>query len=140
VPRNVVVDAGPIVAWLRANDPLHDWAAEQIGRLRPPLISCEAVLSEAAHLVRRGGGDPASVLMLVAKDVVRVGISVQEQAAQLHSLMDRYGNVPMSLADACLVRLSELLDDAAIMTFDSDFRIYRRSGRALIPLMAPDGV
>jgi uncharacterized protein len=140
VPRNVVVDAGPIVAWLRAGDPRHDWALEQIGRLPPPLISCEAVLSEAAHLVWRGGGDPASVMSLVLKGVVRVGISVQEQAAQLHTLMRKYGQIPMSLADACLVRLSELLDDATVMTFDADFRIYRRSGRKVIPLIAPEEI
>jgi uncharacterized protein len=140
VPRNVVVDAGPIVAWLHADDPLHDWAVDQLRRLRPPLISCEAALSEAAHLVWRGGGDPGSVLSLVVKDVVRVAISVQDQAAQLHALMEKYRSVPMSLTDACLVRLSELLDDAAVMTFDSDFRIYRRSGRTVIPLIAPGNI
>lgn len=140
MPRNVVVDAGPIVAWLRADDPLHEWAVEQIGRLRPPLLCCEPVLSEAAHLVWRGGGDPACVLSLVVKDVLRVGISVQDQAAQLHALMEKYSSVPMAVADACLVRITELVDDAAVMTFDSDFRIYRRSGRAMIALIAPEGV
>jgi len=140
VARNVVVDAGPIVALLRAGDPRHDWSAEQIGRLAPPLISCEAALSEAAHLVWRGGGDPASVVSLVLKGVVRIGMSAQEQAAQLHALMEKYSQVPMSLADACLVRLSELLDDAAVMTFDRDFRIYRRNGRNVIPLIAPEDI
>lgn len=125
---------------LRADDPKHDWAVEEIGRLPPPLISCEAALSGAAHLVWRGGGDPASVVSLVLKGVVRIGISVQEQAAQLHTLMEKYRQVPKSLADACLVRLSELLDDASIMTFDRDFRIYRRRGRNLIPLIAPEDV
>jgi uncharacterized protein len=140
VPRNVVVDAGPIVALLRADDPKHDWAVEQIGRLAPPLISCEAVLSEAAHLVWRGGGDPASVISLLLKGMVRLGISVEGQAAQLHTLMKKYSQVPMSLADACLVRLSELLDDATVMTFDADFRIYRRAGRNVIPLIAPEDI
>lgn len=140
MPRNVVVDAGPIVAWLHAADARHDWAVEQIGRLQPPLISCEAALSEAGHIVRRGGGDPAWVVSLVVKGIVRVGISVQEQAAQLHTLMDKYSEVPMSLADACLVRLTELLDDATVMTCDADFRIYRRSGRKVIPLIAPEDI
>ena len=140
MPKNVVVDAGPIVAWLRADDPQHGWAAEQIGRLPPPLISCEAALSEASHLVWCGGGDPAWVISLVVKGVIRVGISVEEQTAQLQTLMKKYRDVPMSLADACLVRMTELFNDAAVMTFDSDFRIYRRSGRALVPLIAPEGI
>lgn len=140
VARNVVVDAGPIVAWLDAADARHRWAVAQIGRLTPPLLTCEAVLSEAAHLVRRGGGDPASVLALVLKGIVQVGISVQEHAAQLHILMEKYSRIPMSLADACLVRISELVDDPVVMTFDADFQIYRRSGRKVIPLVAPEDI
>lgn len=51
--------------------------------------------------------------------------------------MRRYADVPMSLADACLVRMSELSDDASVLTLDSDFRIYRRLGRQAIPLLTP---
>jgi predicted nucleic acid-binding protein len=65
---------------------------------------------------------------------------MQDQAASVRALMQRYGQVPMSLADACLVRMTELLNDPAVMTFDSDFRIYRRSGRAVVPLIAPEGI
>lgn len=104
------------------------------------MLSCEPALAEAAHLVARGGGDPAAVVALVAKGVLRIGISMQEQAPQLRTLMRRYRNVPMSLADACLVRMTELVDDAAIMTLDADFRVYRRHRRLVIPLLAPEGV
>ena len=55
-------------------------------------------------------------------------------------LLRRYRNVPMSLADACLVRLSELYGDCAVLTLDSDFRIYRRHGRQVIPVLAPPKV
>ena len=65
---------------------------------------------------------------------------MQEHAAQLAALMRRYAEVPMSLADACLVRMIELLDDGVLMTFDSDFRIYRKHNRRLIPLLAPESV
>lgn len=65
---------------------------------------------------------------------------MQEQAANIRTLMQRYSEVPMSLADACLVRMVELLDDAAVMTVDADFRIYRRSGRNVIPLIAPEEI
>lgn len=140
VAGNVVVDAGPIVAWLNGRDAQHEWAKGEFGRLKPPLLTCEPVLAEAAFLVQRSGGDPGAVLALVVKGVLRVAISLQDEAAHLHALMRRYHDVPMSLADACLVRLSELVDDVSVMTLDGDFRIYRRKGRQVIPIRAPEGV
>jgi predicted nucleic acid-binding protein len=140
VPKSVVVDTGPLVAWLDAADERHEWAKEQFARLRPPLTTCEAVLTEAAHLISRGGGDPQSVVSLLAKGVVVIGISVQEEAPHLQRLMQRYRAVPMSLADACLVRLVERLHGSVLMTLDSDFHIYRYHGRKLIPLLAPGDV
>jgi len=123
-----------------ANDERHAWTSEQLSRLRPPMLTCEPALSEAAFIVRRLGGDPSAVPALVEKGVLRVAFSVQEQAAYLAALMRRYAQVPMSLTDACLVRMAELLDDAVVVTFDSDFRIYRKHGRKVIPLLAPEGV
>jgi len=140
VPRNVVVDTGPIVASLIAADGRHEWTSEQLSILSPPLLTCEAVLSEAAFILERLKGDPGAVAALVQKGVLKIAFSVQDQAAQLHALMRRYRNVPMSLADACLVRMTELLDDAVVMTFDADFRVYRRHRRAVIPLLAPEGI
>jgi len=140
VAGNVVVDAGPIVAWLNGRDAQHEWAKGEFARLRPPLLTCEPVLAEAAFLVQRSGGDPGAVLALVLKGVLRVAISLQDEAAHLHALTRRYRNVPMSLADACLVRLSELLDNVSVMTLDADFRVYRRKGRQVIPILAPEGV
>jgi predicted nucleic acid-binding protein len=140
VAESVVVDAGPIVAWLNGRDARHEWAKGEFARLRPPLLTCEPVLAEAAFLVQRSGGDPGAVLALVVKGVLRVAISLQDEAAHLHALTRRYRNVPMSLADACLVRLSELLDNVSVMTLDADFRVYRRKGRQVIPILAPEGV
>lgn len=112
--------------------------SEQLGRLRPPLLTCEPALSEAAFIVKRLGGNPSSVPTLVEKGVLRIAFSVQEQAARLSALMRRYAQVPMSLTDACVVRMTELLDNAVVLTFDSDFRIYRRHVRKIIPLLAPE--
>lgn len=123
-----------------ANDEHHSWTSEQLSRLRPPMLTCEPALSEAAFIVRRLGGDPGAVPALVEKGVLRIEFSVQEQAAYVAALMRRYARVPMSLTDACLVRMAELLADAVVLTFDSDFRIYRRHNRKVIPLLAPEGV
>ena len=134
---SVVVDTGPIVAFLDADDQFHDWAKAQFARLRPPLLSCEAVLTEACFLTDRGGGDQSAVVQLVERGVLNVVRLFDSEAASISRLMRRYKNVPMSLADACLVRLVELTSQATLFTVDSDFAIYRQKGRRLIPLLAP---
>ena len=70
--------------------------------------------------------------------MIRIGISLQEEQADLRALMHRYRNRPMSLADACLVRLSEIHTSGEIFTLDSDFRVYRRHGNKVIPVRMPD--
>lgn len=134
---SVVVDTGPIVALLDADDRYHAWARAQFARLRPPLLTCEAVLTESCFLIARGGGDASAVLQLVERGVVSIAQLFDAEAASIARLMHRYRNVPMSLADACLVRLIELTSQTTLFTLDSDFEIYRQKGRRLIPLLAP---
>lgn len=135
----VVVDAGPIVAWINRADAHHRWARAQFERLHPPLLTCEAVLAEAAFLLEYAGADPTTVAALTVNGVFSVAPVLGEEAGSVLQLMRRYRNIPMSLADACLVRLSETAPNAIVFTLDSDFRIYRRRGRAVIPVLMPDG-
>lgn len=134
---SVVVDTGPIVAMLDADEANHDWVMSQVERLRPPLITCEAVLTEAAFLVSRAGARPSVVPQLVTRGFVAVAKLFDDDAGEIVRLMARYRNVPMSLADACLVRLVERTPNATLFTLDSDFSVYRQKGRRLIPLLAP---
>lgn len=138
MPASVVVDTGPIVAFLDADDQYHGWAIAQFARLRPPLLTCEAVLTETCFLVGRGGGDESGVIELVDRGVLSVVQLFDAEAAPIARLMRRYEKVPMSLADACLVRLIELTSQATLFTVDSDFKIYRQKGRRVIPLLAPE--
>lgn len=135
---SVIVDTGPIVAFLDADDQHHAWAKAHFARLRPPLLTCEAVLTEACFLIARGGGDESAVTEMVERGVLSVARLFDAEAASIARLMRRYKNVPMSLADACLVRLIELTSQATLFTLDSDFAIYRQKGRRLIPLLAPE--
>jgi predicted nucleic acid-binding protein len=137
VAASVIVDTGPIVALLDADDQYHAWVRAQFARLRPPLLSCEAVLTESCFLIARAGGDATDVLQLVDRGVLNIAQLFDAEAASIARLMRRYRNVPMSLADACLVRLIELTSQATLFTLDSDFEIYRQKGRRLIPLLAP---
>lgn len=134
---SVVVDTGPIVAWLDADDQHHAWVKAQFSRLRPPLLTCEAVLTEACFLISRSGADAGTVIQLVEHGVLNVVQLFDIEAPSVRRLMRRYENVPMSLADACLVRLVELTSQSTLFTLDSDFQIYRQKGRRLIPLLAP---
>ena len=137
VAASVIVDTGPIVALLDSDDQQHAWVKAQFARLRPPLLTCEAVLTESCFLIARGGGDASAVIQLAERGVINVAQLFDAEAAAVARLMRKYRNVPMSLADACLVRLIELTSQATLFTLDSDFEIYRQKGRRLIPLLAP---
>lgn len=111
--------------------------SERFGELTPPLLTCEPVLTEASFLVRRAGGTGGEIAALVRKGVLQVAFALQQEAAAVESLMRRYRSVPMSLADACLVRMSETMDEVVVFTLDADFGIYRRRGRQVIPTLSP---
>ena len=141
VPRpTVVVDTGPIVALLDAGEAHHEWARQQFDALRPPLLTCEAVISEAAFLLRCVGADPGLPVTLAERGVLQVArcMASTDDARALGRLLRQYANMPMSFADACLVRLVECTDDASVMTLDGDFHVYRQSGRRVIPLLVPE--
>jgi predicted nucleic acid-binding protein len=132
-----LLDSGPLVAYLNRKDQWHSWAVRQFQNLRPPLLTCEAVLAESCFLVERNGGAGSDVMQLLKRGVFHIAIAVQCENASLETLMKRYAETPMSLADACLVRLSELHGESRTLTLNSDFRQYRRNGRQIIPLLAP---
>ncbi|MBN8443821.1 MAG: PIN domain-containing protein [Thauera sp.] len=133
----LILDTGPWVALLCRDDSFHEWAKAQFAQHTGPFLTCEAVVAETCFLLARAGFDPAKALQLIERGVVRVGMSLEQQIAPVRSLFQRYDNVPASLADACLVRMSELYDPCRIITLDSDFHIYRRHGRKAIPLVTP---
>lgn len=135
--RKTIVDTGPLVAVFSRSDQHQRWAREEFARLEPPVLTCEAVLSEAQLLIEDRGGNALAVLELLARGVLKLALDVQSEVDHLLQLQRTYRDLPMSLADACLVRMTELHPQCRIMTTDSDFRIFRRNRRQLIPLLAP---
>ena len=105
--------------------------------LSPPLVTCEPVLTEVCFLIHRAGGRPADLIRKLMQGGIEIGIDIAGEAVAIESLMRRYADTPMSLADACLVRLSERLPEGRLFTLDSDFEHYRRNGRQAIPLLYP---
>jgi hypothetical protein len=107
----------------------------QAGRFPPPWHTCEAALTEAFYLL-----DPTITLLvaLLERRQAVVTFNLDPDIEPVLTLMRKYADVPMSLADACLVRMSEILPDPVVLTTDSDFRVYRRHGRLVVPAILPD--
>jgi uncharacterized protein len=133
----IIIDTGPLVAYFNRRDRWHRWVATQMAALDPPLVTCEPVLTEACFLIQKAGGRPTDLIRKVAQGSLVIGIDLADDATGIEALMQRYDDTPMSLADACLVRLSERIPDCLLFTLDSDFTHYRRNGRQLIPLLSP---
>jgi predicted nucleic acid-binding protein len=133
--RSVLVDSGFLVALLSRRDGNHRWAAAQSQRFPPPWSTCEAVLSEAFHLLATPGGPALSALL--RRRAVLPAFALRDEMERALLLMEKYADLPMSLADACLVRMTEALADPVLLTTDTDFRIYRRHSRQAVPCVIP---
>ena len=140
VGERTLADTGPLVAVLIAADSHHAWAREAWGQLEPPLFTCEAVLSEAQFVIERLRGNPLTVLEFIQRGTLQLGFRMEDEIERLLELQRTYRNLPMSLADACLVRMTELHGHSRVLTTDSHFRIFRRNRRQIIPLLTPSGI
>ena len=109
-----LLDTGPQVSFFASGLRHHAWAREP-------------VLTEAAFLLKREGRKADAIFALLERGAIRVAINLQDEQADLRALMRRYRNKPMSLADR-----------GGVLTLDSDFRIYRRCGNKVIPVVMPD--
>jgi len=133
----VLADTGPLVALFHEDDAAHDWALARFQEFTETLLTCEAVLTEAIHLLRKVLPAHVNLLSLWERDLLRIGFSAENEKGAIHRLLRRFANIPISFADACLVRMSEVHVNCVVWTLDSDFRVYRRSGRQSIPLVIP---
>jgi predicted nucleic acid-binding protein len=133
----LLCDTGPLAAFFNRGDQFHSWAAAQFERLSQPLVTCEAVISETVFLLLDDSLSPDPVFVAIERGAIQVRFSAAEHWPDLRRLVRKYEDLPMSLADACLVRMAELACDCQVFTTDRHFRIYRRHGRQIIPLLAP---
>ncbi|MEO5912718.1 MAG: PIN domain-containing protein [Luteolibacter sp.] len=136
--NGIIVDTGPLVAYLDRSDQDHAWAKDRFMQVTQPLLTCEAVIAESLFLLRRGGINPDGLLNLISRGLVVPEFSLAAEIQAIQHLMRTYRNIPMSLADACLVRMSEIHERSVVMTLDSDFVVYRKSRRKVIPLLKPE--
>ena len=132
-----IADTGFLVGFANRNDRYHEWAVQVAEQITAPLLTCEAVLAEAAfHL-----GDVSVVLMMIEEGLVNLAFDCRDHLEHLGALARRYANRQPDLADLCLIRMSELYPRHSVVTVDlEDFRVYRRNKREAIPLICPPNV
>jgi predicted nucleic acid-binding protein len=133
----ILLDSGPLVGFISETDQHHRWSAKVWNSLFDPLWTCEPVLSEAIFLLQSDNISTEPLLQLFERGLVRINFDVSSHQSDIWELFRKYADQPISLADACLVRMAELNDNCQIFTTDRDFLIYRRKGRGVIPLLAP---
>jgi predicted nucleic acid-binding protein len=132
---NALVDAGFLVALLSRRDNHNQWAITQAAEHVFPWRTCEAALSEAFHLLGRRGA--TALASLLRRGAVATAFDLAAHQDPVLALMEKYATVPMSMADACLVRMTEISANSVVLTTDSDFRVYRRHSRHVIPCVMP---
>ncbi len=122
---------------LNRRDRYHAWARDRFADIEPPLATCEAVVVEACHLLRAQSSGERIVLDVLQRGVVEIDFALRDEIEPVQQLRTRYADVPMDLADACLVRMVELSSGSVVLTLDSDFAVYRMHGRRVIPTISP---
>lgn len=137
-PGDAIVDTGPLVAFLDAGEEHHAWATAAFRRFRAPLLTCEPVLAETLWLLRAAPDAQDKVLEWIGRGALAIAFDLAGDSAAVRRLMRKYRDRPMSLADACLVRMAEVHPGHVVCTLDGDFRVYRRDGGAPIALAIPE--
>jgi predicted nucleic acid-binding protein len=139
-PNRIILDTGPLVAFLNKSDSFHEWAVMQFAQLTPPFFTNESVISEACFLLRNTENGSENIFKLLERDLIQIPFRLESEISSILNLLSKYKNVPMSLADACLVRMSEQISDSSICTLDGDFKIYRKEKRKVIPIIIPKNI
>ena len=129
-----ILDAGPLIAAINRQDKHHRWACDIFEKLGPPFYSCPEAMAEAAAMT----GRPDAIVEMIHSEEIILAFDLSEHTAGVLSLLKKYADREMDLADACIVRMTELMRDVRVITLDrGDFAVYRRNGRDLIPLIVP---
>jgi predicted nucleic acid-binding protein len=137
VPRAAIADTGPLVAFFDRAERNHAWAVERVRELEAPLLVCEPVLAEVMYLLGQLPKAQDALFDLLDNGALRIAFHVEEHVLALRALHRKYRDRPMSLADACIVRMAELFDGHLVLTLDSDFSVYRKHGREPLELIHP---
>lgn len=135
----VLVDTGPLVALLNRRDQDHAWCVRQLQAFSEPLVTCDAVLSEAFFVLKRSTeGGVKQLAEMIRRGLLGSQFDFGRNQGRVLDLMKKYRDLPTSFADVCLVAMAESLPGTKVWTLDRDFRVYRMTNRRVVPLICPD--
>jgi len=132
----IVMDTGPLVAFLDRAERHHEWACARFREFSLPMLTCEPVLAETCFLLRRTPVAQDKLLESMARGFLTVDSALSREIKAVRESLSKYRDLPMSLADACLVRMAELTQ-LPVCTLDSHFTLYRLRGRDPVPIVSP---
>lgn len=138
--KAIILDTGALIAFLMPKDKFHSWAVSQFSQITSPVLTAEAVITEACFFAQRIHNGQETILSLIKQGHINLSFSLDQEIEAIEKLMQRYSSVPMSLADTCLVRMSEIYEDSLILTLDSDFKIYRKYRNQTISIIIPNSI
>jgi len=101
-PVRYILDAGPLIAALNRRDAHHRWARETLKSLGPPFFSCPETIAEAAAMT----GEPTAIVEMIQAGEIILVFDLSSQTASVLSLLRKYRDREMDLADACIVRMA----------------------------------
>lgn len=133
-----IVDTGFLVALLNRSEQYHSWVTAQLNQISAPLLTCEAVITETCFLLQDIYQGEDTILKFINSQKLQIPFQLNQESPTIQALMQKYRSIPMSLADACLVRMTELYPDSTLLTLDSDFQIYRRNKNKPIAFISPN--
>jgi len=135
--HRVILDTGPLTAFLNRRDNYHYWMLGQLQKTTSAFITCEAVLSETLYLAGHSHAAILAISGMIREDLIRVYPVMSEYSEPVLQLMKKYSDLPASLADVCLLQMYNLGMGDKIMTLDSDFRIFRDKKSKPLKLITP---
>ncbi|MEX0719718.1 MAG: PIN domain-containing protein [Balneolaceae bacterium] len=135
----ILIDTGPLYAVFDHRDQWHGWSVQQFGCLNPPFVTCEAVVTETIFLLNKIGIGTEPLFNLMNRNLLQVEPILNSSSNQrfIQKFISNYKNLPASVADSCLMFLSEHEKDPVIFTLDSDFTIYRMQNGNTVNLIIP---
>ena len=130
-----IADTGLLLAALDKLDPFHDWGTEEF-LANAPFVTCDAVLVELSYHL----DDAVLGMKLIERGDLILDFNLAAETKSVLDLLHKYRDRKMDLADACLVRMTELESQCKVWTVDkADFQVYRRHGRHGVPCEFPPG-
>lgn len=136
--ERLVLDTGPLVAFLDRREAIHPWVVDTFKQSQTPFLTCEAVVTEACFLLRRTPKGMGQIAEWLGIGFIDIPFHLEDASERVFSLMEKYRDQPMSLAEACLVAMVEQGIGDRVLTLDRHFRVYRHSGRRVVPVLMPE--